>query len=197
MGLSLLALPCALSAQRGGSFSAELNYNVGIPAGGLKDAVSKTSGRGGEIAFMYGLTDRMAVGFTAGMQDFYQKYPRTVLREGGSDVSAVISNSIQTMPIMAKGTMYLSPMGNIQPFVSLAAGGNFIQYRKFYGEFVDSRYSFGFAAQPSAGLHIPFGRSRRSGFHIAAGFNFMPYKYNEVNGLHHGVVKAGLSVPLQ
>ena len=101
------------------------------------------------------------------------------------------------MPFMVKGSMKLAPMGAVQPFVSLGVGGNFIQYRKFYGEFVDSRYTVGFAAQPSIGVHVPFGKASRAGFHVAAGFNYMPFKYNDVDGLHHGVVKAGISVPLR
>jgi hypothetical protein len=189
-------LNVAVKAQQG-EFRAELNYSVGLPAGSLKDAVEKTSWRGGEVAFMYGITDRASVGLMFGSQDFYQKYPRTIIHESGSDLSAVVTNSIQTMPFMVKGSMKLAPMGPVQPFVSLGVGGNFIQYRKFYGEFVDSRYTVGFAAQPSIGVHVPFGKESRAGFHIAGGFNYMPFRYNEVDGLHHGVVKAGITVPLR
>lgn len=192
----LLLLSTGVNAQQG-RFKVELNYTVGLPAGKLKDVANNTSWRGGEIAFMYGVTDPLSVGLAIGTQDFYQKYPRTVIHSEGQDVSAVVSNSIQTMPVMAKASMKLAPMGPVQPFVSLAAGGNFIQYRKFYGEFVDSRYKFGFAAQPSVGVHVPFSRTSGAGFHIAAGFNYMPFKYNEVDGLHHGIIKAGISVPLQ
>lgn len=192
----VVLLNASVQAQQG-NFKLELNYTVGLPVGGLHDVTDKTSWRGGEIAFMYGITDRASIGLQVGQQDFYQRYPRTVFHGSGTDISAVITNSIQVMPIMAKGTMRFGTMGSVQPFVSLAAGGNFIQYRKFYGEFADSRYKLGFAAQPSAGIHVPFGRAARSGFHIAAGFNFMPFKYADADGLHHGVVKAGVSFPLQ
>lgn len=190
-------LVCTGAMAQQGRFKVDLSYQVGLPVGNLKDVVEQTSWRGGEIAFMYGVTDALSVGFAAGSQDFYQKYPRTIIHSSGQDISAVITNSIQVMPVMAKGSWKLGPMGPVQPFVSLAAGGNFIQYRKFYGEFVDSRNTFGFAAQPSVGVHVPFSRTGGAAFHVAAGFNYMPFKFDETNGLHHGVVKAGISVPLQ
>jgi hypothetical protein len=168
-----------------------------LPAGNLKNLVDDVSWRGGELDLMYGVTDRMAVGLAFATQDFYQKYPRTVLHEAGTDISAVISNSIQVMPIMAKASMKLNAVGPVHPFVSLAAGANLIQYRKYYGEFSDSRSKFGFAAQPSVGVHVPFGRNGGAGFNLAAGYNYMPFKYNDADGLSHGVVKAGISVPLQ
>jgi hypothetical protein len=192
----LLLLGVGAVAQQG-QFKIDLNYQAGLPVGKLKDVVEETSWRGGEIGFMYGVSDAFSVGLAFGSQDFYQKYPRTVLRSSGQDVSAVISNSIQVMPVMARASMKLAPMGPVQPFVSLGVGGNFIQYRKFYGEFADSRSTFGFAAQPSVGVHVPFSKRSGAGFHIAGGFNYMPFKYNDVDGLHHAVVKAGISVPLQ
>ncbi|HEY0679099.1 MAG TPA: hypothetical protein VGD17_12480 [Chitinophagaceae bacterium] len=192
----ILMLNMAANAQQG-QFRADLNYTVGLPFGNLKNLSEKTSWRGGEIAFMYGLTDKASIGLQIGMQDFYQKFPRTVIHQSGTDISAVVSNSIQVMPILLKGSMNLKQMGAVLPYVSLAAGGNFIQYRKFYGEFTDSRYTFGFAAQPSVGVHIPFGRTNAVAFHLAAGYNFMPFSYNDADGLSHGVIKAGISVPLQ
>jgi hypothetical protein len=196
MVLQLAVLSTGVMAQRG-QFKVDLNYTVGIPTGNLKELTDKTSWRGGELDLMYGVTDRMSVGLALGTQDFYQKYDRTVLHSPGTDISAVITNSIQTMPIMAKASMMLAPMGPVQPFVSLAAGGNLVEYRKYYGEFTDTRSSFGFVAQPSVGLHVPFGRATAAGFHIAAGYNYMPFKYNDADGLHHAVIKAGISVPLK
>ena len=193
--MALLILSTSVSAQQG-QLRADINYTIGLPVGNLKNLVDKTSFRGGEIDLMYGITDKMSVGLALGTQDFYQKYSRTVLHSDGQDISAVITNSIQVSPVMLKASMKLSD-GPVQPFVSLAAGGNLIYYRKFYGEFADSKTKFGFAAQPSFGVNIPFGRSSGAGFQIAAGFNYMPFKYNDANGLHHGVIKAGISIPLR
>ena len=193
----LMLLGTAVLAQRG-TLKAEINYTVGLPTGSLSDVVdNNTSWRGGELAIMYSLNERLSLGLQFGMQDFYKRYPRTLIHENGSDISAVVTNSINVMPVLLKGKMSLAPTGMVQPFVGLGVGGNLIEYRKYYGEFVDSRYKFGFAAQPSLGVHVPFGKNSRAGFHVAAGYNFMPFEYNEVDGLHHAVIKAGVSLPLQ
>src|SRR6266540_1078215 len=81
----------------------DINYNISIPGGSFKtDAVDKTSFRGWTANLLYNVTDKISIGLGTGFQDFYQKFPRAVykLQEGG-EVSAVITNSIQTIPILA------------------------------------------------------------------------------------------------
>jgi hypothetical protein len=195
--LPLLCMISAMAFAQRGTTKLELNYAVGLPTGSLKQSVSNTSFRGGEASVMYGVSDRLSLGLLVGTQDFYQKYPRAVIHESGSDISAVITNSIQVMPIMARARMNFKGAGAVQPFVSLAAGGNLIQYQKYYGEFVDNKAKFGFAAQPALGIHIPFGKARTAGFNLSAGYNFMPFQYEDVDGLHHAVIKAGVSIPLE
>jgi hypothetical protein len=133
-----------------------------------------------------------------GFQDFYQRFPRTILHGEGSDISAVITNSIQVTPIILKATYQFSNEETLQPFSSLAAGGNFIQYQKYYGQFSDSRSKFGFVARPEIGVHIPLSlKSRNIGIDIVAAYNFMPFKYNDADGLHHIAAKAGVNIPLR
>ena len=180
-----------------GAWQLNAGYSVAIPTGNLKNLVDETSLRGWNVAVMYGVTDKASVGIASGFQDFYQKYPREVLHGEGSDLSAVISNSIQVIPIMVKGKYNFSNEGSIQPFAALAAGGNFIQYQKYYGQFVDSRSKFGFAAQPEVGVHIPISKMRKIGLDIAAAYSIMPFKYNDADGLNHISVKAGINIPLQ
>lgn len=174
----------------------EINYTVGVPTGNLKNVINQTSWRGGEGALMFGLTDQLSLGLQAGYQDFYQKFPREIISEAGSDISAVITNSIQVIPVMIKAKYNLASTASIQPFISLAAGANLVTYQKFYGEFVDDKNSLGFAAQPSAGIHIPIGSAKQSGFHLAAGYNYMPFKYNDADGLSHATIKAGFTINL-
>ncbi|HEU4471511.1 MAG TPA: outer membrane beta-barrel protein [Flavisolibacter sp.] len=175
----------------------ELSYTAGIPSSNLRNLVDQTSWRGVEGALMFDINQKLALGIQSGYQDFYQKYPRAVYNENGSDLSAVVTNSIQTTPILLKAKYRFGSAGKVQPFASLAAGGNLISYRKYYGQFVDSRSSFRFAGQPELGVNIPLGASGRSAFHLAAGYNFMPFKYNDADGLSHGVIKAGFSFSLK
>jgi len=183
------------SQERAWQFNA--GYSVAIPTGNFKNLVDETSLRGWNASVMHGVTDKVSVGFASGFQDFYQKYPREVLHGQGSDVSAVVSNSIQTIPIMLKGKYNFLHEGFIQPFAALGAGGNFIQYQKYYGQFVDSRSKFGFAAQPEIGVHVSISKMRRIGLDISATYSIMPFKYNDADGLNHMAVRAGITIPLQ
>src|SRR5215203_3556825 len=172
-------------------------YSVGIPTGNLKNLTNEASWRGWSVSFMYGVTDKASLGIATGFQDFYQKYPREVLHGEGSDLSAVVSNSIQVVPIMLKGKYNFSHEGFLQPFAALAAGGNFIKYQTYYGQFVDSRSKFGFAAQPEIGIYVPISKMRKIGLELAGAYNIMPFKYNDADGLNHLALKAGINIPLQ
>ena len=192
---ALLFFTTAHSQQ--GDLKLDLNYQLGFPMGNFKNLVSDASPRGWSGFVSYGITDQVSVGLEAGYQDFYQRFPRQVLHQPGSDISAVVTNSIQVMPIMLKAQYKFIPEGTVQPYAALGIGGNLIQYEKYYGQFVDGRSNFGFAAQPEAGVHVPFGRTKNYGFHIAAAYNIMPYKKGDADGLNHASVKAGFSFPLR
>ena len=180
-----------------GSWKFIPSYSVAVPVGDFKNLVSETSVRGWNAEAMYGITDQVSLGISGGFQDFYQRYPREVLHSDGSDISAVITNSIQVIPIMLKGRYFISNEGIVQPFASLAAGGNIIQYQKYYGQFVEGKTKFGFVAQPEIGAYIPLGEMKRIGLNISGAYNIMPFKFNDANGLSNIAFKAGLSLPLQ
>jgi len=195
--LTVASLLSAAAYSQQGTWKLNLNYQVALPSGNHKTMFADPSYRGWSGAALYGATDQLQVGLEAGFQDFYQKTERAVYSEGGSDVSAVISNSVQTIPLMLKGKYMFSTEGVVRPFASLAVGGNLIQYRKYYGQFSESDTKFGFAAQPELGVHIPLGRSGNTGLHVAAGYNLMPYKFGDSDGLNSTILKAGISVPLR
>ncbi len=174
-----------------------LNYAAGIPMGNFKTITNKTSLRGWDASLLYVVNSKLSLGLQTGFQDFYQKYPRQVLHSAGSDLSAVVINSVQVSPIMAKVKYRFTNSSFIEPFVALAAGGNLISYRKYYGEFPDNKSAFGFAAQPELGLFIPLSAGKQTGFNLSAGYNMMPFKYNDVNGLNNIVLKGGLSFYLR
>ena len=185
-----------VSAQKG-VVRLDASYAVGIPMGNFKDIVDVTSGRGWNAAVLYGVSDKFSVGFQTGMQDFYQKYPRAIYHQSGNDLSAVVTNSIKSFPLMAKGKYKFNEEGVVQPFVALAAGASLVQYRKYYGEFAEENSSFSFAAQPEVGLYLPFGKGKTTGFHLSAGYNLIPYKKLDADGLNNAVIKAGISFNLR
>ena len=176
----------------------KLNYSVAVPMGSYKDLISNTSFRGFGAELMYHLNNKFSLGVETGSQDFSQKYPRDLYKmPDGSDISAVVSNSVQTVPILLKAQYNLLPDKMIQPYIALGAGGNIITYNQYAGEFSnDSKTKFAFAARPEAGVYVPFRKGSGAGFSLGAGYNFMPFNYNGIDNLNNITARAGISFPL-
>jgi len=175
-----------------------INYSVAVPQGSSKDVVSKTSYLGFSAALMYHFNNQFSLGLESGSQAFYQKYPRQLYKTtDGGDLSGVISNNVETVPVLLKAKYSLVPNGTVQPFVSLAAGGSIINYNQYAGEFSnDGKTKFAFAARPELGLYVPFRKGSNAGFSISGGYNYMPFNYNGINHLNSIYASAGVSFPL-
>jgi len=193
--LSLLLCLGASSQQR--SVKLDVSYKMAFPTGNFKNLTDKSSFNGWEAALMYGITDQLSVGVQTGFQDFYQKYDRETFHTPGSDLSAVITNSVQITPLLLKGAYAFTESNTVQPFVALGVGGSLVQYRKYYGQFSDSRSAFGFMAQPELGVKAAIGRAKRTSVHVAAAYDYVPFSYSDADGLHHASLKAGVSIPLR
>jgi len=188
------------NAQKEGTVSLKLDYGVGIPLGSFKsDVVNETSWRGYHADVLYNINDRWAAGIGTGFQDFYQKYPRQLYKASdGSDISAVMSYSIQTVPILAKGQFSFLPGPHVvKPYVAVGVGGNLITYRQFLGEYDGSKDKFAFAAAPELGVNVLLGKFSGVGINVAAGYNYMPFNYAGIDNLDNLAVKAGINIPLK
>jgi hypothetical protein len=195
--LLLLVSMAVFSQERGLVLS--LHYSVALPTGSFKnDVIDKTSFNGFGAELMYHTDNNFSLGLETGSQEFYQKFPRQLYKSAdGSDLSAVVSNSVQTVPVLIKGQYYFLPGKMIRPFVALGMGGNIISYHQYAGEFANiAQTKFGFAARPEAGIYIPFGRTSGAGFSISAGYHFIPFNYYGINNLNNVTAKAGISFPL-
>ncbi len=177
----------------------KVNYTVGIPTGTFKkDLISNTSFSGFGAELLYHVDAKIAVGLETGSQAFFQKYPRQIYSgTDGSDISAVVSVTAQTVPILLKGQYRFMSDKAIQPFVALGLGGNIITYNQYAGSFSsDQKQKFGFAARPEAGVYIPFTRTGSAGFTIGAAYNIMPFNYNGYTNLNSVTAKAGIQFAL-
>ncbi|WEK37718.1 MAG: outer membrane beta-barrel protein [Candidatus Pseudobacter hemicellulosilyticus] len=197
-GIAVAALaPGAVQAQQG-TVKLNVNYNISSPLGDLKDFVSNTSYRGWTGSVLYSVTDKVSVGLGTGYQDFYQKYPRDNYKlSSGEDISAVVSNSLQTIPILATGQYSFSPESSIQPYVGLGIGGNLVLYRQFLGEFGSDGTKFSFAARPEAGVYIPFRKGGPAGITVNAAYNYMPFNSFGISGLNNWGGGIGVKFPLR
>ncbi|MEP7251601.1 MAG: outer membrane beta-barrel protein [Ginsengibacter sp.] len=185
------------NAQKG-TLQMNLNYNYGIPSGSFNsDLISNGSPRGGRGSIMYNFTDHLSAGLESGYQDFYQKYPRDLYHLSNSqDVSAVLSNSIQTTPLLIKAKYALTNNSGVKPYVSLAAGANMINFRQYFGEFSNTQTSTGFLAQGGLGVMIPFSKSGHSGINIGASYDYAPYNKNGYTNLNTINLQAGVIFPI-
>jgi len=167
------------------------------PMGDFKDLVDKTSFRGVDINIIYGINDKLGAGLNIGFQDFYQKFPRAVYKlSDGSDISAVITNSVQTIPFLATAKYNFSSSG-IQPYASAGVGGSVVLYRQYLGEAANDFNKISFAARPSLGVYIPFKKDGEVGLNIAANYTYIPYKEAGVSNLSYVGFTVGVGFPMR
>jgi hypothetical protein len=180
-----------------GTVRLNMNYTVASPSGPFKDYVEETSWRGWTANVLYGINDKISVGLGLGFHDFYQKYPRAVynLQEGG-EISAVITNSLQTIPVLASIQYRFMPDAVVQPYIGAGVGANFIIYNQYLGEFSNAAHNIGFAVRPEAGVYIPIGK-RDFGINLNGIYNYMPYSKNGLDNINSWGVGAGVRFSLR
>jgi opacity protein-like surface antigen len=188
----LVFLPFFARGQQ--AFHVNINYAPSLPIGSFKNVTDGISWRAWELNLLYQATPKFSVGLGGASQAYYKKYPQTTFHEAGRDITAVVNNAIELMPVMAK-FRYECGGKSIRPFVGFGAGINLVRYDTYYGEFVDYDHEVRFAAQPEAGVHVPF--TNKAGLNIGVGYNYMPFKYGEVNALNNVSFKAGLDLRLE
>jgi len=190
------ALPAAAQNQ---PLKLELNYNYSLPTGNFKsDLVSDNSPRGFMGSLMYTFSPNWSIGLAYGFQDYYQKYRRQLYHLSNTqDISAVLSNSVQTTPILIKAKYSLATQSSLKPYISLAAGGNIIDYKQYYGEFGSNQSTFGFRGEGGIGLLIPFKKSSTSGINFGASYDYAPYHKNGFTDLNSINLQAGINLQLR
>jgi hypothetical protein len=176
-----------------------LDYNVSQPVGSsFRNYIDRTSFRGMQASLLYGLDNHFKVGLQTSFNDFYQKYDRQVYHYAdGSDESAVISNSLQYTPVVAKAQYTILPYTFIRPYVGLGAGVNFINYNQYQGLYQYSKLYSRLAVTGDAGIDIPFSRYSNYAFHLGTSYNYSPLNAEGIKNLNTWSVQGGLIIPLR
>lgn len=187
-----------LQAQEG-EMKATISYAPAMPVGSFSDHINKTSLNGWNVNLQYGISDKFSIGGGAGFNDFYKKYPRQVYKTGeGSDISAVLTNSVQVIPVTVNARYHFMPESKVQPYAGINIGANIILYEQLLGEYSnDSKSAVGFTGSPVAGVFIPFSKTGLTGIDFGAAYNYMPFKYGDINGLDNLSLRLGISFPLR
>ncbi|MCW3089805.1 MAG: porin family protein [Ferruginibacter sp.] len=187
----------ASMAQEGLQLS--VGHNAATPLGSsFRGYVNKPSFRGLQESMLFGINNHLRVGLQSSYNDFYQKYERQVYKStDGSDVSTVLSNSLQTVPVFAKGEYSFFNKGFLRPYVGLGTGINFVNYDQFLGGFEYDKHYTKAAFTGDAGLLVPLSRKNNSGFRFSTSYNLMPFNKEGVKNLDSWNVQTGFTVPLK
>lgn len=194
----LICLSQSATAQMG-TLNFDLNYNYSMPVSGFKsDLINNNSPRGFMAGLMYSFSNKLSGGLEFGYQDYYQQYPRALYPLSKTqEVSAVLTNSIQTTPVLLSAMYFPLNESFIKPYVSLGAGANFIDFKQYLGEFGSGQTNVGFRAQDELGVLIPFSKFSSSGFNVGANYDYVPYNMNGYKDLNSVNLHAGITLELR
>ena len=185
-----------------GKVKINLFYNYSLPLGTFKtDLIKNNSPRGFSADVLYWFKPQWGVGGSFGFQDYYQKNPRDVYKlSDGSDISAVLTHSVQTLPIIAKA-MYMPNAAKtniIQPYLSAGAGVNVVSFSEYLGEFSSlNKTDAKFIAQVGTGVKIALGKNDKAGFLLGASYNYTPYNQYDLKNISALNLQAGLQFKLK
>jgi opacity protein-like surface antigen len=195
---SMIMTVCFSEVKAQDKLTFKIGYNTGMPVGSFKDMMGKNSFSGFLGELNYPVNEKLRVGLGVSYNDYYEKIPRQLYHTGEGTVSAVVSNSIQTTPVMVKAAYELTNGNFIRPYAGIGAGFNLISYTKYFGEFGNKKTAFKPAAGAEAGINIPFNRETRvSGINLGAHFNYLPFDYNELSYLNNWGIHVAAYFPLR
>jgi hypothetical protein len=216
LAVSLFAGLFAMAQPKKGDAYMNIFYSAAVPTGNFKSSfIDQTSWRGSAIELMWYTTDKLAIGASLAFQDFYQKTPRDLYQlSDGSDISAVRSRSLQTIPLMLKANYFpvkmktatgtvlagnrVEPGLQVLPYFSLGAGVNMVPYQQLLGIFINvDDFQAGFAGQAGAGLKVPFGRFMQNGFLLEANYNLMPFNHFVMTNVNNFTFRLGFQFEMQ
>lgn len=175
-----------------------LNYAVSQPLGGLKDYTDATSFNGWRAALLYQITPQWSVGLGSGFSDYYKRVPRKVYTDDNSAISAVQTHTMQLIPIQP--TLLYFPgesKSKIKPYIGLGIGITNVNYKNYWGKFLEKENSIAFSASPMAGIRVPFSATSPLAFNADVRYNFIPYSKHDISNLHTVEANVGLSLNIR
>lgn len=185
------------AAQAQNDLQFNIGYNVNIPTGSFRDYITNPAYKGFTAGLSYPITSQLNVGLRVNYNDYYQKYPRQVYPNGeGSDISAVVSNSIQQVPLLITADYTFLKKGFIRPYVGIGAGVNFISFDQYLGEFDNPQSTTKPAVTGEAGILVPLSSYSPTALKIGVSYNYAPLNNYGVNNLDNLGIGVGVRLAL-
>lgn len=174
-----------------------LSYRVDVPTGAFKNYISNTAGRGFNAGISHLFNNQLGIRFNIGYNDFYQKYPRAVYDDGqGNLISAVITNSLQEIPLQAMIHYTLMNKNFIRPYVNAGAGFNIIMYNQYLGEFSNQQTKTKPVFNAGAGVYIPVSKYSSTSINIGADYNYALLNVTGIKNVNSISIHAGIDFPI-
>lgn len=154
-----------------------LNYQISVPLGDLKDFTNETSFRGMDLEYHKFVTDRFSLGAAIGWNVFYQDKNHATgdfSFKGNKNIYTMTGNQyryVNTVPLTAIGRYFLTDgTSAVQPFLDLGAGARWTEKRLELGQYTStlSRWQFTFA--PEIGMMVPF--NDQVALNVGARYNY-------------------------
>ncbi|GAB3928767.1 hypothetical protein [Larkinella terrae] len=170
-------------------------YGVGLPMGSQQNFIDKTGNRNFGLAVEAMFPGRFSVGARIGQQYVSERLPRQVYTfDDGSEISAVQTRSLNVVPLLAIGSVYLNNIQSVfRPYLQLGAGGAYVDYAKYYGTLVDQKTGIRAVLAPAVGAKFQFGRNSNLGGEVQAQYQNVFFKYNELKNSSNLLFSVGLS----
>ena len=145
-----------------------LNYQISVPLGDIKDFTDKGSFRGADLEYHQFLGDYFSIGGAIGWNVFYHNldhHTNDFRFQGNNNIYTITGNQyryINTVPLMAIGRYYFTDnTTSVRPFVGLGVGTRWTEKRLEVGQYSStiSRWiALNFGARYSYGTRAAHGR---------------------------------------
>lgn len=170
-------------------------YGIGMPIGSQKDYIDKGGNRNFGLAVEAMFPGRFSVGARIGQQYVSERLPRqTYTFDDGSEISAVQTRTLNVVPLLAIGSVYLNDIHSVfRPYLQLGAGGAYVDYAKYYGTLIDQKTGVRAVLAPAVGAKFQFGKNSDFGGEIQAQYQNVFFKYNELKNSSNLLLSVGLS----
>lgn len=156
-----------------------IQYVIGFPMGDLKDYIGSTSFRGVAVDFRTMVHPKLAVGFDAGVNVFYERKDYDTYVDGTASLSGVQYRYTNAFPLHATVAYYPNNEKSFSPFIGLGAGTVYNKRDTDIGMWEISTDEWQFSLKPEVGFINKF--SPNFGLKVAAKY-FANFKSNGLEG---------------
>lgn len=154
-----------------------LNYQMSVPFGDVKDFTDKASFRGFDVEYHHFLGEQFSIGAAIGWDVYYKDKKNATgnFRFRNNDNTYTITGNqyryINTVPMLAIGRYYFTDNTSaVRPFIGVGIGTSWTEKRLEVGQFSSTISRWQFAVAPELGMYIPV--NDQFAFNVGARYNY-------------------------